>query len=85
MKIRHLTKKNPYGQLWLLTEVKFSIEITGFPKIHDSGQGGLLDIALPQSLQKISLSISLLRTKLDVVNFNVWVSTTLYYVYSVEN
>jgi len=38
-----------------------------------------------QSLQKISLSISLLRTKLDVVNFNVWVPTTLYYVYSVEN
>jgi len=55
MKIRHLTKKNPYGQLWLLTEVKFSIEITGFPKIHDSGQGGLLDIALHTEFAKNQL------------------------------
>ena len=34
------------GKLWLLTEGKPSIEITGLPEIHDNGQGGLLDIAL---------------------------------------
>ncbi|RBW46473.1 PQQ-dependent sugar dehydrogenase [Psychromonas sp. B3M02] len=34
------------GKLWLLTEGKPSIEITGLPEIHAYGQGGLLDIAL---------------------------------------
>jgi glucose/arabinose dehydrogenase len=69
------------GQLWLLTEGKPSIEITGLPEIHDNGQGGLLDIALHPDFSKNQLiyftyasenetgsNTALMRAKLDVVN-----------------
>jgi len=69
------------GQLWLLTEGKPSIEITGLPEIHANGQGGLLDIALHPDFAKNQLiyftyasenetgsNTALMRAKLDIVN-----------------
>ena len=67
------------GKLWLLTEGKPSIEITGLPKIHLNGQGGLLDIALHPEFANNQLiyftyasenetgsNTALMRAKLDV-------------------
>jgi len=69
------------GKLWLLTEHKPSIEITGLPEIHDNGQGGLLDIALHPEFAKNQLifftyasknktgsNTALMRAKLDIEN-----------------
>ena len=69
------------GKLWLLTEGKPSIEITGLPKIHQNGQGGLLDIALHPEFSKNQLiyftyasenetgsNTALMRAKLDIDN-----------------
>ena len=69
------------GKLWLLTEGKPSIEITGLPEIHTNGQGGLLDIALHPEFARNQLifftyaiknktgsNTALMRAKLDIKN-----------------
>ena len=79
------------GKLWLLSEDKPSIEITGLPKIHDNGQGGLLDIALHPDFAKNQLifftyssknatgsNTALMRAKLDIKNNQLIEQKNLY-------
>ena len=79
------------GKLWLLTEGKSSIEITGLPKIHVNGQGGLLDIALHPDFAKNQLifftyssknatgsNTALMRAKLDIKNNQLIEQKNLY-------
>ncbi|TYK64234.1 PQQ-dependent sugar dehydrogenase [Colwellia echini] len=71
------------GKLWLLSENKPSIEISGLPDVHANGQGGLLDIALHPDFASNNLifftyaieedddsgsNTALMRAKLDVKN-----------------
>lgn len=79
------------GKLWLLTEGKPSIEITGLPKIHNNGQGGLLDIALHPEFANNQLiyftyssknnrgsSTALMSAKLDINNHQLVEQKQLY-------
>ena len=79
------------GKLWLLTEGKPSIEITGLPEIHAYGQGGLLDIALHPAFEtnqliyftyasqnKTGSHTALMRAKLDRDNHQLIEKQMLY-------
>ena len=79
------------GKLWLLTEGKPSIEMTGLPKIHTNGQGGLLDIALHPEFAKNQLvyftyasenetgsNTALMQAKLDIENNQLTEQKQLY-------
>jgi glucose/arabinose dehydrogenase len=79
------------GKLWLLSEGKLSIEITGLPEIHNNGQGGLLDIALHPdfvnnqliyftyaSENKTGSNTALMRAKLDTQHNQLVDQTVLY-------
>jgi len=79
------------GKLWLLTENKPSIEITGLPEIDTNGQGGLLDIALHPEFASNQLiffsyasesgtgsNTALMRAKLDINNHQLVEQKRLY-------
>lgn len=69
------------GELWLVSQGKPSVKISGLPDIHANRQGGLLDIALHPNFTKNNLlfftystdagegsNTALMRAELDVKN-----------------